>query len=128
MIYGTLIWDQVKKLNLDFKPVSIIKNFSCYPPLLYREGVEVGKEKVLTMKLKNHILVFILVAGLGSLAVLSSCNQTEKNANGSGRDTLRGKITISGAFALYPLVVKWAEEFQKLHPGVIVNVSAGGGR
>jgi phosphate transport system substrate-binding protein len=41
-------------------------------------------------------------------------------------DTLKGKITISGAFALYPLTVKWAEEFEKLHPRVIVNVSAGG--
>ena len=39
---------------------------------------------------------------------------------------MKGKITISGAFALYPLTVKWAEEFHKLHPGVTVNVSAGG--
>ena len=41
-------------------------------------------------------------------------------------DTLKGKITISGAFALYPLVVKCAEVFQKLHPQVTINVSAGG--
>lgn len=35
-------------------------------------------------------------------------------------------ITISGAFALYPLAVKWAEEYQKLHPDVHIDVSAGG--
>jgi len=76
--------------------------------------------------LKNRLLVYLLVAGLGYLAVLSSCNRAGKDSAGMTGDTLRGKITISGAFALYPLVGKWAEEFQKLHPGVTVNVSAGG--
>lgn len=35
-------------------------------------------------------------------------------------------ITISGAFALYPMVVKWTEEYTKLHPDVVFDVSAGG--
>ena len=35
-------------------------------------------------------------------------------------------ITISGAFALYPLAVKWAEEFQQLHPDIHIDLSAGG--
>ncbi|MBK7028472.1 MAG: substrate-binding domain-containing protein [Bacteroidales bacterium] len=35
-------------------------------------------------------------------------------------------ISISGAFALYPLTVKWAEEYQKIHPEVSIDVSAGG--
>lgn len=39
---------------------------------------------------------------------------------------LKGRITISGAFALYPLAVKWAEEFKKLHPQVKIDISAGG--
>lgn len=39
---------------------------------------------------------------------------------------LEGKITLSGAFALYPLAVKWAEEFKKLNPGVKIDISAGG--
>jgi len=39
---------------------------------------------------------------------------------------LRGTITISGAWALYPMVVKWSEEFRKLHPGVRIDISAGG--
>ncbi|MBK8847096.1 MAG: extracellular solute-binding protein [Bacteroidetes bacterium] len=37
-----------------------------------------------------------------------------------------GNITISGAFALYPVTVKWAEEFKKLNPGVKIDISAGG--
>lgn len=37
-----------------------------------------------------------------------------------------GRIVISGAWALYPLVVRWAEEYQRLHPGVAVDISAGG--
>jgi phosphate transport system substrate-binding protein len=39
---------------------------------------------------------------------------------------LEGTISLSGAWALYPMVVKWAEEFQKLHPEVRVDVAAGG--
>ncbi len=39
---------------------------------------------------------------------------------------LSGSISLSGAFALYPLVVKWAEEFKKLHPEVKIDISAGG--
>ncbi|HLP04967.1 MAG TPA: PstS family phosphate ABC transporter substrate-binding protein [Paludibacter sp.] len=39
---------------------------------------------------------------------------------------LKGQISLSGAFALYPLAVKWAEEFKKIHPGVRIDVSGGG--
>jgi phosphate transport system substrate-binding protein len=37
-----------------------------------------------------------------------------------------GQITLSGAFALYPMAVKWAEEFKKINPGVRIDISAGG--
>ena len=39
---------------------------------------------------------------------------------------LHGKLSLSGAFALYPLAVEWADEFQKNNPDVRVDVSAGG--
>lgn len=39
---------------------------------------------------------------------------------------LEGQISVSGAFALYPLVVKWGAEFQKVNPKVKINISAGG--
>lgn len=48
------------------------------------------------------------------------------NVQAQAKDDLKGNISISGAFALYPLTVKWAEEFKKLHPGVKFDISAGG--
>ena len=41
-------------------------------------------------------------------------------------EKLQGTITISGAWALYPMVVKWAEEFRKVNPDVRIDISAGG--
>jgi len=37
-----------------------------------------------------------------------------------------GTITLSGAWAIYPTAVAWSEAFQKLHPKVKIDVSAGG--
>ena len=42
------------------------------------------------------------------------------------QSNLEGRITLSGAFALYPLAVKWADEFKKLHPKVKIDLTAGG--
>lgn len=39
---------------------------------------------------------------------------------------LEGRLTISGAWALYPLALRWAEEFQKAHPRIRLDVQAGG--
>jgi phosphate transport system substrate-binding protein len=61
-------------------------------------------------------LVMILLLGCGSK------QNTEIKSDGS----LEGTVTLSGAFALYPLANKWAEEFQKIHPDVRFNISAGG--
>lgn len=39
---------------------------------------------------------------------------------------LSGNLTLSGAWAIYPTAVSWADEFQKKHPKVKIDVSAGG--
>ncbi len=39
---------------------------------------------------------------------------------------LSGTISASGAFALYPMMTRWSEEFQKLYPDVQFDVSGGG--
>jgi len=44
----------------------------------------------------------------------------------SPQSELEGTIKVSGAWALYPMMVKWAEEFQKIHPKVRIDLSAGG--
>ena len=35
-------------------------------------------------------------------------------------------IRISGAWALYPMMVKWGEEYRKIHPDIRIDISAGG--
>lgn len=39
---------------------------------------------------------------------------------------LSGTLSISGAWAIYPLAVKWGEAFQKRYPRVKLEISAGG--
>ena len=39
---------------------------------------------------------------------------------------VRESLSLSGAWALYPLAVRWQEEFQKSHPGTRIDVQAGG--
>jgi phosphate transport system substrate-binding protein len=60
------------------------------------------------------LVVVMLAAGCSQAAVPSAGGE------------LTGTISASGAFALYPLMVKWGEEFQKLHPQVQFDISAGG--
>jgi phosphate transport system substrate-binding protein len=62
------------------------------------------------MKTKTIIIVIIV-------ALITSCSSQKKRDN---------TISISGAFALYPLVITWAEEYKKEKPGVRFNISAGG--
>jgi phosphate transport system substrate-binding protein len=35
-------------------------------------------------------------------------------------------IKVSGAWALYPMMVKWAEEYHNIYPNVRIDISAGG--
>ncbi|NLH48073.1 MAG: PstS family phosphate ABC transporter substrate-binding protein [Myxococcales bacterium] len=37
-----------------------------------------------------------------------------------------GTVRVSGAWALYPMMVRWAEEYNKVHPNIRIDVSAGG--
>ncbi|MDB5154874.1 MAG: phosphate transporter substrate-binding protein [Mucilaginibacter sp.] len=67
--------------------------------------------------------ILAAIATIGIVAILSSF---KKNEDKSAADDLKGTINISGAFALYPITVKWAQEFKKQHPNVVFNISAGG--
>jgi phosphate transport system substrate-binding protein len=72
---------------------------------------------------KQILAVSALAAGIFITA--SSFVKTHETPP-KAADDLQGTITISGAFALYPITVKWADEFRKLHPNVKFNISAGG--
>jgi phosphate transport system substrate-binding protein len=78
------------------------------------------------MKARTHFHFFLLFAVICLSLAFNSCNNPAKESGEGKNDSLKGKITISGAFALYPMTVRWAEEFQKLHPRVKINISAGG--
>ncbi|MCX9084218.1 MAG: substrate-binding domain-containing protein [Candidatus Methanoperedens sp.] len=71
------------------------------------------------MNTKNSaiILITIFIA-----ALLSGCVDNPD----ADTQVTKGTIRISGAFALYPMMLKWGEEYQKLHPGVNFDIQAGG--
>ena len=75
------------------------------------------------MKNKN---LFSLLAITLALLIQVSCSNNNSENKDSKENELSGNISISGAFALYPMVVKWAEEFQKINPKIRIDVSAGG--
>ena len=57
---------------------------------------------------------------------LAACGPKSATPPTPAADSLEGTVRVSGAWALYPMMVRWGEEFQKLHPKVRVDVSAGG--
>lgn len=65
----------------------------------------------------------IIVATIVAVWLIFSIGRSPESRAGDG---LEGTISVSGAFALYPMVVRWAEEFRKIHPNVTFNISAGG--
>ena len=62
------------------------------------------------------------------LIILSACLVGCTAPAGPVSDSagLEGTITISGAFALYPMMIRWGEAFHEVHPGVTFDISAGG--
>ncbi len=63
--------------------------------------------------MKRKSLIFSLLAAI----VLSACLSSKQKEQ---------TISISGSFALYPLVVKWSEMYQVEHPEIRFNISGGG--
>ena len=45
---------------------------------------------------------------------------------GGGNTSSQHSVRVSGAWALYPMMIKWGEEFRKIRPEMRVDVSAGG--
>lgn len=76
--------------------------------------------------MKENFIAFISAVALLALGLsLNSCGNKKSDKSSDG-EQLSGRISLSGAFALYPLAVKWAEEFQKAHPDVKIEVDGGG--
>ena len=65
-----------------------------------------------------------LLASLGVIIILYGCSnhKDQKKQDNNPDET----ISISGAFALYPMMVKWSEEYRKTNPHIHIDISAGG--
>ncbi len=61
---------------------------------------------------------------LGLTFMMLGCDLSETNQTAPQPEEQR--ISLSGAFALYPLAIKWSEEYMKLHPEVKFDIQAGG--
>lgn len=62
----------------------------------------------------NHSYVIYWIA---ALLIITSCTSARRKEQ---------TVSISGAFALYPLTVQWAEAYKTEHPEIRFNISAGG--
>ena len=65
------------------------------------------------------------------IAVISGCKSRQspsapEDQQASVESIISGGFTISGAYALYPLAQKWADDFTKIHPGVKIEISKTG--
>lgn len=66
-----------------------------------------------------------IISVLAATIVIQSCNSGQQPTTNNSNE-LSGTISLSGAFALYPLAVKWGEEFSKLQPKVRFDTQGGG--
>lgn len=62
--------------------------------------------------MKKKFFIFTI-----SLVILSGCISRQKKEQ---------TLSLSGAFALYPMAILWADEYSKAHPDIRFNISAGG--
>jgi len=77
------------------------------------------------MRTKTTFTLLIITVFYFFYFILNGCTSQPENRHHK-KAKLKGTISISGAFALYPMTVKWAEEFMQLNPGVRIDISAGG--
>jgi phosphate transport system substrate-binding protein len=83
----------------------------------------------------NHKIIAAIIITIFITALLSGCidnpkTETQVTSTGGAQTQAvkepEGTIRVSGAFALYPMMLKWGEEYQKLHPNVKFDIQAGG--
>ncbi len=65
----------------------------------------------------------VITVLIGLAIAIGGC---QKAIEREGETELRGTVRVSGAWALYPMMVRWGEEFRKIYPQVTFDISAGG--
>lgn len=68
----------------------------------------------------------VLTAALALTCMISGLSSCGMDSIGGQSRNIDGQVSVSGAFALYPLAIQWSNDFQVRYPGVKIDVSAGG--
>jgi phosphate transport system substrate-binding protein len=85
----------------------------------------------MTMKRLHNLLLMMTIP----LLLVTACAPSSPMGSAPAEDTLPTEdtapteetiIAISGAFALFPIVTLWAEQYQAIHPHVQFDIQAGG--
>ena len=76
------------------------------------------------IRISSRNLIFLMILGLTLIGFLGCGQKTtdqDKGPTGSvgapKGSSLEGTVRVSGAWALYPMMVRWADEFTKANPG-----------
>ncbi|MBK8419025.1 substrate-binding domain-containing protein [Candidatus Villigracilis saccharophilus] len=83
------------------------------------------RKKTLTL-LSVFLILAVALSACGSSAPEAAAVPASDAAQSPAEEQLSGVISVSGAFALYPMMTVWADEFSKLHPDVEFDVQGGG--
>jgi phosphate transport system substrate-binding protein len=83
------------------------------------------RKQILTL-LSVLVSVSLFLTACGSSVSTPAPTANDPAATENTAEQLSGTISVSGAFALYPMMTVWAEEFTKLHPDVQFDVQGGG--
>lgn len=76
--------------------------------------------------MKKQTLTLLSVVVAVSMLLTACGSPAPQSDSVSSGDSLSGTISVSGAFALYPMMTVWADEFSKIHPDVQFDVQGGG--
>jgi len=80
------------------------------------------KEKIMFSKVFTPCLILILAFGCNSPRTKKDITMPDEVE----KTELSGSISISGAYALYPLILKLADEFRVIHPDVRIEIEKTG--
>ncbi len=83
-----------------------------------------------TMTLRHFVTRTGLALSLAIILTTAATGWSQEKGRGQSLGTtggeIQGIVKVSGAWAIYPMMVKWGEEFRRIHPKVRIDISAGG--
>jgi phosphate transport system substrate-binding protein len=74
----------------------------------------------------NKTIILLLSVMMFPGCKSGNSEKTKDKIQSETKTKIEGNFIISGAYALYPLVRKWSEDFMKVNPAVKIVVTSGG--